>query len=64
MSVEATESRYRLIEILKIQRQSKALWARLRRGNDSAVLRACIERLEVLLMALGGSLEVLAEAAG
>jgi hypothetical protein len=57
----AAERGFLTAELPEIQRQSKALWARLRHGEDSSVLRARIDRLERLLMGPGWFTEVLAE---
>ncbi|WP_019357803.1 hypothetical protein [Streptomyces sp. AA1529] len=61
LDVERIEARaYLHMEILELQRQSRALWRRLARGEDNSVIRSRIERLETLLAALGGAPELMA----
>ncbi len=56
-----TEAQFRADEMRHLQRKSKALWRRVRAGEDTALLRGRIDRLEALQAALMGFPEFLAE---
>jgi hypothetical protein len=56
-----TEAAYRASEFQSLTLMGEALWARLRAGEDTTLLRARIDRIEALKAALCGFPEALAQ---